>query len=678
MIPPLTEGVFPLTGKRWKTFKLVSVLLVLSAFVCAVAGEKLDSLSMWTKLGIISCVSAAYLALFLSAYRNLHSFVSEMETQLDVTERDSLYKFPCPAAVIDPNGVIIWYNKAFTEKIANGTEMYGSNIANIAEIDLSLLATVKDTPVEYTTDRYRITATSTEKYDSRDNTVITKLSLLCFEDISEYLRIKDEYTRSRVWIMYIMIDGYDDIFSNTKDSDRSHVLMQIDKLMETFMEENRGIIRKISSDRFLAVIEEDHLQRLIDDQFRSILEKVRSIKLHDKTSITVSVGVGHGGNSVAESENLAKQALDMTQGRGGDQAAIKDDTDFIFFGGNSKGVEKHTKARTRIFSANLMHLIDQSDLIMIMGHKYSDFDSVGSAAGMCGAMRMMGKSSYICIDTGRTLSSMLINRLTDNLSEGDDIFISPEDSVLMLTENTLLIIVDTSVEEQLESAELYHSIKNVVYIDHHRQSAGTIDSVVSLHEPYASSASEIVTEVIQYLPLPERLSGYYADAMLAGITLDTKDFVNKTGVRTFEAAAYLRRLGADTVAVKQLFAISLESCHKRSQLIETAKVHKRCAIAVWKTSDPDVRIFSAQAADELLETEEVDASFVMYPCVINGDNYIKISARSYGVLNVQLIMEKLGGGGHQTMASTEIAGTSFDDAKQTLIGAIDEYLQEIS
>ena len=667
-----------MTGKRWKVFKLVSMLLVLSAFVCALLGEHPGGFAMWTKLGVISFVSVAYLVLFLSARKNLHSFVSEMETQLDVTERDSLYKFPSPAAVIDRKGTIVWYNLAFQKRVIPD-EAYGTSILEVADIDLERLGADNEETVEFITDKYRIYAVSTEKKDVSGNH-ISRLSLLCFEDIEDYLRIKDEYSRSHVWVMYILIDSYEEIFNNVKDSDKSHVTMKIDKLIESFIDENKGIVRKVSADRFICMIGEETLRILIDDQFRPILDKARSITVGDKTNITVSIGVGHGGKTISESEILAKQALDMTQGRGGDQAAIKDDKEFTFFGGNSKGVEKHSKVRTRIFSSNIMQLVEQADQIMIMGHKFSDFDSVGAAAGLCGAMRLMGKTAYICIDTERTLSTPLIERLRNNLTDGDDIFMSPQDSLVMCGDKTLLIIVDTSNKRLLESYELYEAAgKNVVYIDHHRQvPENSIDNaVVALHEPYASSACEIVSEIIQYMPLPERISAYYAEAMLAGIMLDTKEFVNKTGVRTFEAAAYLKKLGADTVAVKQLFAISLDSCHKRSQLIESAEIHRRCAVGVWRTPDPDVRIFSAQAADELLETAEVDASFVLFPCAAGERRFVKISARSYGVLNVQLIMEKLGGGGHQTMASADIDGTDIDTVKTSLISAIDEYLEGI-
>ncbi len=654
------------------------MVLVLAAFVCAVAGEKPNSFTMWMKLCLIAIISGVYLYLFISATKNLHSFVTEMKSQLDLTERDSLYKFPAPAVIIDANGIVIWYNKAFGERITS-EDAYGLPITGIIDIDLDKTHESKEEAVEYTTDRYRITAVTTEKKDSSTGKTVSDLTLLYFEDISDYLRISGEYERSRMWVMIIMIDSFEDLFTNIRDSDKSHIIMKIDKLMESFMEEESGIIRKTASDKFLAIIEEEPLRKLIDDGFRSILDRAREITVTEKNYVTVSIGVGHGGKTLAESENMAKQALDMTQGRGGDQAAVKNDNDFQFFGGTSKGIEKHTKVKTRIFSSNLLQLVEQSDNVIIMGHKFSDLDAMGAAAGMCGALRLLGCSTYICVDEQRTLATPIITRLKENIRDEDSLFISPKTSLAVLTEKTLLIIVDTNNKDLLESYELYEAAKRVVYIDHHRQVVNSIDNaVVALHEPYASSASEIVAEAVQYMSLPDSLSSYYADAMLAGIMLDTKDFVNKTGVRTFEAAAYLKKLGADTIAVKKLFANTLESCRKRSMLIESASIYGRCAIAVWDTNDSDVRVFSAQAADELLNIEGVDASFVLYPSIIGGNECINISARSYGSLNVQLIMEKLGGGGHQTMAAAQLYDIKSEEAEKRLTEAIDEYIAGVS
>lgn len=668
-----------MTGNKWQAFKIITVVLIVAAFVCAVVGEEPNSFSLWVKLLVISLVSVAYIMLFIFASQNLNSFVSEMKSKLDLTERDSLYKFPAPAVIVDMDGNIVWYNKAFGEEITPDEDVYGLSITDIFELDLKKTHDNVDNTVTYISDKYRVSAVTTEKHDAKTGEVTNDLTLLYFEDLSEYTNLEKRYRQSRVWVMFFLIDSFEDLFSGVRDSDKSHITMKIDKLIEDFMEENGGIVKKVSGERYFAVIEEFKLQSLIENEFRNVLDKARSIIVTDKTNVTISIGVGHGGRTLAESEVMAKQALEMTQSRGGDQAVVKNDSDFMFFGGSSKGIEKHTKVKTRIFSSNLMQLVAQSESVTIMGHKYSDLDALGAAAGVCGALRLLGVKAYICVDESRTLAMPIITRLRENISDDEDLFISPKSALSTLTEKTLVVIVDTNNVDLIESNEIYEKAKNVVYIDHHRQVANSIDkAVLALHEPYASSACEIVTEVIQYLSLPEALSGYYADALLAGIMLDTKDFVNKTGVRTFEAAAYLKKLGADTVAVKKLFANTLESCKKRSLLVEKATVYKRCAIAKWELHDADVRVFSAQAADELLNIDGVDASFVLYPAMTGGNTCINISARSYGILNVQLIMEKIGGGGHQTMAAAQVYDVTLDEAEKKLLEAVDNYISGIS
>ncbi|MBQ7784071.1 MAG: DHH family phosphoesterase, partial [Oscillospiraceae bacterium] len=288
---------------------------------------------------------------------------------------------------------------------------------------------------------------------------------------------------------------------------------------------------------------------------------------------------------------------------------------------------------------------------------------------------MGGCSAYVYSDTAHTLAMPIIDRLRENLEDGDDIFVDEQAAMELMTDDTLLIIVDTNSKDMLDSKAIYERAKKVVFIDHHRQVVNSIDNaVISLHEPYASSASEMVAEVIQYFTLREELPCYYADAMLAGIMLDTKDFVMKTGVRTFEAAAYLKKLGADTVAVKLLFAISIETGIKRSQLIETAEIYNRCAIAASGDASSEVRVAAAQAANELLNIQGVDASFVIF----NAGGSANISARSFGAMNVQIIMEKMGGGGHQTMAAAQLKDVSVEEAKCRLTAVIDEYITSIS
>ena len=430
------------------------------------------------------------------------------------------------------------------------------------------------------------------------------------------------------------------------------------------MSRTTGVLRKLSHDKFIAVIEEQHLCKIINSKFE-ILDNARNITVGDRSNIiTLSIGVGRGASTLEESESFAKQALDMCLGRGGDQAAVKTENGFKFYGGVAKGVEKKSKAKSRIISNAVQEVIHNSSEVFIMGHRFADLDAVGSGTGLAGAIRMIGEEAYYVVDFEKNLSHSLVSSIQ---KEYDDLIISPEEAEQRFSDNSLLIIVDTHNANLVESRKLYEMAGQKIVIDHHRKSVNFIDdAVIFYHEPYASSASEMVSEMIQYFKNVNLVPQVLAEALLAGITLDTKNFVMKTGVRTFEAAAYLRKCGADTIKVKGFFTSSIEDYRKRSELISDAEIIGSCAIAVARMQSDDIRIIAPQAADELLSIENVDASFVIY----KTGNVTNISARSLGILNVQVIMEKLGGGGHQTMAAVQLENTSFDEAKKMLIEAI--------
>ena len=663
-----------MTGKRWLAFKCVSMLLVVVALASAFSVAEVDEVKFWTLLCITALTALAYLVLFAASQKNLHKFVTEMESQLNLTERDSLYKFPAPAIIVDSEGIIIWYNIAFSEQVYGG-DAFGLHLSKIIDIDLEKAMSNKNVTVDYQTSHFKISAVTTDKRDA-ESKLISSLTLLYFEDISDYITLETKLNNLRPSIMLISIDSYDELLSGEKDSEKSHILIQIEKLLETYLELHHGIMRKISSDKFFAVIEDRYVNDMIEDKFK-VIDEVRNIPVSGKAPVTLSIGVGMGSVDLSESELFAKQALEMAQGRGGDQVAVKREEGFEFFGGVSKGIEKHTKVKTRIVATALEELINSSSSVLIMGHRNGDMDSIGSGAGLCGAIRLLNPELYVrmVVDAEHNLAVPIIERLNENLTDQEPVFITPAEAMEQLSENTLLIIVDTHNKDILESSELYEAAKQIAVIDHHRQVVNYIDNAVIFHhEPYASSASEMTAEIIQYFPGIEHLQSYYADAMLAGIMLDTKDFVMRTGVRTFEAAAFLRKLGADMVAVKGLFANSMACIQKRSQLIASTEIYNRCAIAVDDSADDCIRIASAQAADEMLGIVDVDASFVIFRTPVG----VNISARSLGVMNVQIIMEKLGGGGHQTMAAAQFTDITVFEAKAKLISAIDEHIANIS
>ncbi len=664
-----------MTGKRWTAFKMVSLLLVVVSLACAFSVYEVSEVKFWTLLAITALTALAFLTLFSASQKNLHHFVTEMESQLNLTERDSLYKFPAPAVIIDSDGIIIWYNIAFTEQVY-GNDAFGLPITKIIDIDLQKTLENKNTTVSYETGHFRISAVTTEKSDE-DYNIISDLTLLYFDDISDYITLENRFNDIRPAVMLISVDNYDDILSNEKDSEKAHTTIQIDKQLETYFEEYHALMKKLGSDKFIVIAEERDLNSMINNKFK-ILDNVRNIKVAGKSPVTLSIGVGRGSVSIQESEKDARQALEMAQGRGGDQAAIKTDSNFEFFGGVTKGIERTTKVKTRVVSTALIELIESCGNVIVMGHRFGDLDSVGAGAGLVGAIRRLDpeKEAYMAVDPDKNLAKPIIDRLNENLTDELSIFITPAEALEMLTDRTLLVIVDTHNKDIIESAELYERAQHIAVIDHHRQTVNFIDNAVIFHhEPYSSSASEMTAELIQYFGGVEKLPSYYADAMLAGIMLDTKNFVMRTGVRTFEAAAFLRKLGADMVAVKGLFANSFDCIRHRSQLVSSAEIYRRCAVAVDETSTGDSRISAAQAADEMLGIEGVDASFVIFN---TPDGGINISARSLGAMNVQIIMEKLGGGGHQTMAAAQFKDMSIYDAKAKLIGAIDEHITNIS
>ncbi|MBQ8015877.1 MAG: DHH family phosphoesterase, partial [Clostridia bacterium] len=393
----------------------------------------------------------------------------------------------------------------------------------------------------------------------------------------------------------------------------------------------------------------------------------------EEQPVTLSIGVARGDYSLDKLNEFSLQALEMALGRGGDQAAVKTENGYEFYGGFAKGVEKRTKVKTRVVAAALADLIESSSNVIVMGHRFGDLDCIGAAIGMAEGVRDMEKDCHIVVNRETCLAKPLIDK-TEKAGTLE-LFISPEEGLSLINEETLLIIVDTHIGSLLESKEIFAKCRNVVVIDHHRRMVGSIDNaVIFYHEPYASSASEMVTELLQYMNTDINITKTVAEALLAGIMLDTKDFVINAGVRTFEAAAFLKDKNADTVSVKKLFANSMEVNKLRTKVISEAESFMGCAVSAASFDSPDIRIVSAQAADELLKVSGIKASFVLF----KNNGVINISARSLGEVNVQIIMEALGGGGHQNMAACQLKGCNMKEAEETLKGAIKDFFEKNS
>jgi c-di-AMP phosphodiesterase-like protein len=599
--------------------------------------------------------------------RRAFQYLTIVKNDINLADSAALYHSPTAIGIIDKNSNLVWFNAGFIREFKSVAE-FGTPLSAITTASADLLLSGGGTRVKYAGKYYKVNVGVPTKSTANE------IFVVYFEDITGEVILEHEKTLSQPVVVLVMVDSYDEISSigDGSESTTSSVMVRVDKMLEEYIRTTTGIMRKTARDRFWAVIEERHIRELIDGKVK-LLDKAREISVTDRMSVTLSIGIGKMGKNMTESESFARQALEMALGRGGDQAAVKTKSGFEFYGGFSKGIERQTKVKARIIANSLLDLANRSDIVYIMGHKHSDLDSIGSAVGLVCGLRNLGMSAYIVIDKGSTLGGNLIERIErDNSGNGSTapIFVAPENAVDAWTDESLLIIVDTHNKKMLESVALYEGAKKVVVIDHHRKMVDFIENAMIFHhEVTASSASEMVAELLQYFGQSGIINGIQAEALLAGIILDTKNFSLKTGVRTFEAAAFLRKLGADTVAVKSLFAGTIEGYKQKAALVANASVYRKCAIACSE-SGVDIRIIAPQAADELLEIEGIDASFLVYRTAVDE---ISLSARSIGNINVQLIMEKLGGGGHHNMAGAQMKDASVGLAERKLREAIDEY-----
>ena len=610
-------------------------------------------------IGVVLTVTLILITVIYS--RNSMRHLSKMNAHLETSAAQYMNALPAPVAVIDDNGQIVWYNQVFEEIISLGADVYGRDFEDLVKLDL---ASLREHGSAYCTINNSIYKTSMEKFDESEN---ISFLIIYFHDETAYFNLKKRSDESQPNVVIISIDNYDDIMQNAKESEKALASVETEQLIERFMSTTNGFIKKTASNTFYAVIESRHIEEKIENKFK-ILDLARNIKIAGKYPLTFSIGVGQGASSLAESEKFARQCLDMALGRGGDQAVVKTDNGYRFFGGVSKGVEKMSRSKTRIIANAMEDVIRHANNIFIMGHRFGDLDSVGASCGLAGAVQLLGKNVHIVVDRNKNLASHLIDIVESQTDK--NLFITPSAAVSYAEENDLLIIVDTHNKDFIESSELYDKIRQVVVVDHHRKTVNFIDNaVIFYHEPYASSASEMVTELIQYFKFDDdvKMPTIHAEALLSGIMLDTKNFVMRTGVRTFEAAAFLKKLGADTVSVKLLFSNSFDAYKRKTQIVGSAKLFKKCAIAVADFKSDDIRIVAPQAADELLSISDVDASFVIY----KTGSTVNISARSLGALNVQVVMEELGGGGHQTMAAAQLENSNVTDAVKLLMNAIE-------
>jgi c-di-AMP phosphodiesterase-like protein len=499
--------------------------------------------------------------------------------------------------------------------------------------------------------------------------------LLYFFDVTEQTEIEKMYQEERTVIAFIFLDNYDELTQGMDDQTKSSLNSLVTQILNKWAQDNGVFLKRVSSERFIAVFNEHILQLLEKGKF-TILDAVRETTSKQNVPLTLSVGVGTGVSSLPELGSLAQSSLDLALGRGGDQVAIKQTNGKVkFFGGKTNPVEKRTRVRARVISHALKELISESDKVIIMGHKSPDMDAIGAAIGIQKVARMNQREGYVVInfnelDTG-------VRRMMKEIEKNEELFskfITPEQALEMATDDTLLVVVDTHKPSMVIEEKLLHKIEHVVVIDHHRRAEEFIHNPLLVYmEPYASSTAELVTELLEYQPKNGKIEMLEATALLAGIIVDTKSFSLRTGSRTFDAASYLRGQGADTVLVQKFLKEDVDTYIKRAKLIETVQFY-RDGIAIAKGQPDQIfdQVLIAQTADTLLTMDGVVASFVISN---RSENMIGVSARSLGDINVQVIMENLEGGGHLTNAATQLHDATLDDVETRLKMAIDEYFE---
>ena len=601
-------------------------------------------------------------------------YIDSVTGSVDTASKSTLINSPLPTLVFRPDtGEIIWSNESFLQLAGVREHLFEMRLSEaVPDFQVQwLLSGKQESPerVELNNHRFRVYGSLVR---SRNRTGVQSLVATTYwVETTEADHLREVYEASRPVAAILMLDNYEDLMKACEDTQRSAILAQIDEKLRVWASAGQGILLKTDRDHYLFLFEEQYFQHFVEEKF-SILDTIRSIKVAENVHPTLSIGVGMDSPSIPELYKNAKLSLEMALSRGGDQAVVRNQVDFAFYGGRTKATEKRTKVKSRVMANAFRELIADAGEVYIMGHTFADMDAVGAAAGICCAARKRGKQAHIIIDADHNAARTMLERL-NALPEYENVFLDPGDAFLQMKADTLLVVVDTNRPDMVESPQLLESSNRVAVIDHHRRAASYIENAAfSFHEPYASSASELVTELLQYLIDPTDLLREEAGALLAGIVLDTKHFTQRTGGRTFEAAAFLRRSGADTAEVQRLFQNDLKDMVTKYDIIRRAEMY-RGNIAISVVEEPGVdRIAAAQAADELLTLKGVQASFVIYA----AEGAVLMSARSLGEINVQVILEALGGGGNSTTAGGRVGDSDPESVHQQLIGVLDAYFEK--
>ena len=603
--------------------------------------------------------------------------IDELTLNVDKAAQSTIINSPFPLVVVETSGNIIWKSSNFIKTFANidiGT--YLSDI--IKELKQKIDKDNNDkAPAIYESMKigektYKIIAESVKSKEKGAKSEY--LSTIYFLDETNYVNLLNDFSNSRTCIGIVVIDNYEELMQRDTEEEKLKITSEAEKSIYAWVNKYNGLSIKSERDTYVCIFDQYHVEQIKDEKF-DILDEIKEIKTEDNIQTTLSIAISEEGESNVDKYKSAKAVIDIALGRGGDQAIIKQNGKYYFFGGRTQEVEKRTRVKARIVSQALEELVNSSSNVLIMGHTNSDIDAMGSAMGIYRFVKAIGKDAYIVNETTGTSLDTFIQDLKD-IEDYQGVLVDKNTALSKISSDSLLIVVDTDKKNYVEVPELLTKTDKIAVIDHHRRGTDYIENaMLTFHEVYASSACELVTEIVEFSERAIHLTTFEVEALYAGIMMDTKNFTFKTGVRTFEAAAFLRKCGVDIIKVKKWFQSDLETYNKISEIVAKSEImNDTIAISVYDKADPDANITCAKAADELLTISNITASFVIGKL---GDR-ICISGRSIGDINVQLILEKLGGGGHITVAGAQIEGMTEEEVKQELINRINEYLTEIS
>ena len=660
---------WPLLLSLFLMFANVAVLLVSWQAACMMLPFTITYIAM-----------SAWLRVY-SRKRVLGGLV-EFSAEYAWIQKQLLTEMALPYALADDDGRIVWMNQAFQEIIALEKGTRKNLLSLFPEVTKTDLAVDNETAQVHTSfgeykfrlDLQPIFVSGTEEEDIEALVSRQKLLAVYLFDETEILRYRQEITDERMVAGLIYLDNYDEALESVEEVRRSLLTALIDRKINKAIGSIEGVVKKLEKDKYFFTIKQKYMEQLEEERF-SILEEVKAVNIGNEMAVTLSIGIGMGGDSYSQNYDFARAAIDMALGRGGDQAVVKDGSRIQYYGGKSQQLEKATRVKARVKAHALRELVETKDRLLIMGHQMSDIDSFGAAIGIYRIAVALNKKAHIVINQVTSSVQPMMDRFLDNPEYPEDLFLKGPQAAELVDNNTMLVVVDVNRPSITDAPELLKMVKTIVVLDHHRQSSEVItNAVLSYVEPYASSTCEMVAEVLQYIADGIRIKPAEADTMYAGIVIDTNNFTNQTGVRTFEAAAYLRRSGADVTRVRKLFRDDMADYKAKAYTITSAEVYRDSfSIGVCPAEGlHSPTIVGAQAANELLEIKGIKASVVL----TEYQNIIYVSARSIDEVNVQVMMEQLGGGGHRTIAGAQLKDGTVEDAKRRVKEVIDQMLQK--